>query len=271
MSHSILCYLIEPSVLNIGTGIFLILGTTISYIPQYVSIIRRKSSEGLDFIMLSFALMSTFLTAINSGILKWPQVICCLSTPLGQCLKNNLATDQLLVSLICYLILYILFLVYCKTDADDLETEKHRKKIKFRALICFIGIICLSAILATVGGVLFYHVGLTTSTLAKYAQVLGGFSAVLMIIQWTPQIYTTWKMNSAGSLSVIMLLLQMPGALLVVFFQGILNASDWTTWLPYIFGAVEMTILIVLCIYYWLRERSVMRVNTSETEHLLQH
>jgi hypothetical protein len=30
-------------------------------------------------------------------------------------------------------------------------------------------------------------------------------------------------------LSVLMLLIQMPGALLVVFFQGFLNRADWTT------------------------------------------
>lgn len=36
---------------------------------------------------------------------------------------------------------------------------------------------------------------MTSETLTKYAMILGTISSILMIIQWSPQIYTTWKIK----------------------------------------------------------------------------
>jgi len=47
-----------------------------------------------------------------------------------------------------------------------------------------------------------------------------------------------------------MLLLQMPGAVLVVYFQGVVNHGDWTTWVPYVAQAIQQTILIALSIAF---------------------
>lgn len=46
-----------------------------------------------------------------------------------------------------------------------------------------------------------------------------------------------------------MLLIQMPGAVMVVYFQGIVNHGDWTTWVPYVAQAIQQLILMIL--YFW--------------------
>ena len=52
-----------------------------------------------------------------------------------------------------------------------------------------------------------------------------------------------------------MLLLQAPGALLVMYFLAILNQQDFTTWGPYLVTFIEQLVLIVQCIFYIIKER----------------
>ncbi len=52
-----------------------------------------------------------------------------------------------------------------------------------------------SVILAALGGILFYDVGFDSTTLVHYADTLGYMSSLLVVIQWSPQIWTTFKMK----------------------------------------------------------------------------
>jgi len=248
------CYS-EPSSLNLGVALFLVIGTVVSYIPQYIAIVRAGSSEGISFMMLAILLLSSFLTAINSGILKWTHVVCCQHLSLGQCLKNNLATEQLLAGAILTIVLYILFLVYFKTEPTGKHTREKRVRNKLIALGTFVAVITLSVLLSVLGGILYYTLKFTSKVLIGYAQALGTTSSIMMVLEWAPQIYTTWKMKSPGSLSVLMLLIQIPGSLLVIYFQAILNEADFTTWAPYFFQCVEQGILVAMCLIFWIRSK----------------
>jgi len=260
------CYY-EPTTINITVAVFLIVGTIISYIPQYVAIIKARSSEGINFLMLAMALSSGFLTAINSGILKWQSVVCCLGLNSAECIKNNLATEQLLSALLCSLVLYALFVVYYDIRPTLSETREVRAKKKRISIITFFGVLVGSIIISAVCGTLYYDVHLRGTILANVAQGLGIASSILITLQWAPQIWTTYKLKDPGSLSIVMLLLQMPGALLVMFFQSILNSADVTTWAPYAFLFIEELILVVMCLYYTIRKKR--NPHTSEQRRLL--
>jgi len=250
------CYS-EPSILNIVVGIFLIIGTIASYIPQYIVIVSRKSSDGLSFIMIGIALTSSFFTAINAGILNWSNVVCCVDENLtfGRCLKNNLATEQLLIAVICTFTLYVFFLIYFHTEPTSTQSRRQRVRMKRIATVLFCTILFVSTGLAILAALLYYDAGVDSHRIASFAKALGIISAIMILVQWAPQIFTTWRMQTAGSLSISMLLLQVPGSLLVIFFQGILNKADITTWGPYVFGAIEQMILIVMLTFFWLREK----------------
>jgi len=49
-----------------------------------------------------------------------------------------------------------------------------------------------------------------------WAGVLGLTSAALAVIQYAPQIYTTWELKLVGALSIPMMCIQTPGAILMV-------------------------------------------------------
>jgi hypothetical protein len=53
-------------------------------------------------------------------------------------------------------------------------------------------------------------------TIKLWAGFLGLTSAALAVIQYAPQIYTTWKLRLVGALSIPMMCIQTPGAVLMV-------------------------------------------------------
>lgn len=84
--------------------------------------------------------------------------------------------------------------------------------------------------------------------------LFGIFSTVTVILKWAPQIWKTFRRKAVGNLSVLMLAMQLPGNLLVVYFQGVVNRAHWSTVLPYAVSAVEFAILLALCLYFIIRD-----------------
>jgi len=199
--------------------------------------------------------------------LKWNLVTCCDDLTPMQCVLNNLATEQLLISVLCIFILYILAVIFYPEKSEDKYSKPSRFAIlqtKKAAWIIFFLAQFLGILMSVIAGVLYYNFKFSGTTLQRYANSLGGISSIGMILQWAPQIFTTIKSKSAGNLSLIMLCIQMPGALLVVFFQGFLNHASYTTWGPYIFSALEMAFLIILILIYWLRDKHGKSKNELE-------
>ena len=63
-----------------------------------------------------------------------------------------------------------------------------------------------------------------------------------------------------------MLILQTPGAFLFVIFLAFLYHDDFSTWLPPLVSGIEQSVLLGMCIYYWITERKTKR---EETQPLL--
>lgn len=65
-----------------------------------------------------------------------------------------------------------------------------------------------------------------------------------------------------------MLLIQMPGALLVMYFQAVMNTADVTTWAPYGFQFLQQLVLVVMCFIFKFTNKNDANLE-EETEHLL--
>jgi uncharacterized protein with PQ loop repeat len=55
----------------------------------------------------------------------------------------------------------------------------------------------------------------------SFGAALGGVSSITSILMWLPQIVYTIRNRDGGSLSLVMLCIQMPGNLAAVYFQGL--------------------------------------------------
>lgn len=172
-----------------------------------------------------------------------------------------------------------MWLWYYKIDESPevvrpLEELEHRAKKRMRVLIFFctaIGVLLVNIVLAGLFNVVWKVV--------KVAQwigfLLGIVGTVCVILQWGPQIWTTWKLKAVGSLSVLMLLIQLPGTLVVIYFQGVVNDAHWSTVLPYVVNAIEFTILLGLCGFFitrdWWRMRTAAQIAEQHPDYAFSH
>jgi uncharacterized protein with PQ loop repeat len=63
-----------------------------------------------------------------------------------------------------------------------------------------------------------------------FADVLGYIAAVLVFIQWGPQIITTIINRSPGNFSLTMLFIMMPAAFGTVIYLSVVGKQDVSTW-----------------------------------------
>lgn len=64
-----------------------------------------------------------------------------------------------------------------------------------RSKLLLVGVIVITAVLTLVGTALHFWIKLEDSVLGAYGKVIGLISAAIVFFQWSPQIYTTWKMG----------------------------------------------------------------------------
>lgn len=87
--------------------------------------------------------------------------------------------------------------------------------------------------------------------LQQWANILGIFAAILASIQYLPQIWTTWHMKEAGSLSIPMMMMQTPGGFLfAASLAARLGPSGWSAWAQYIVLAVLQGCLLSMALYF---------------------
>jgi uncharacterized protein with PQ loop repeat len=85
-----------------------------------------------------------------------------------------------------------------------------------------------------------------------WADLLGSIAGVLAMIQYLPQIWYTYRLGDVKSLSVITMLIQVPGAFLFAFslWQRV-GWEGWSTWLVYIITGILQGCLLGLAIHYY--------------------
>jgi len=90
-----------------------------------------------------------------------------------------------------------------------------------------ITLVCLLHLFLTilVSAVVLYFAPAHLSTLAA---ILGILATILAAIQYLPQIYTTWRLQKVGSLSIPMMCIQTPGSF--VWVASLASRLGWAGW-----------------------------------------
>jgi len=267
-------------------------GIFISFLPQLYTLVRRKSVEGLSLLSCHINYVSNMGTFLNGCILQSSIFVCCKYSLSGRdCMIGLLPLAQLFAPFFCCYMIVIFYTAYAGLkenpyapvslhfpERSDRNVNSHAaslsligiKKSKFKkAVDTFLGdslshshaqlFLVLSTVFTIISTLiaflLAYFLGLSSIDVIMFANVFGVAAAVLQIILYIPQIYTTYQNKTAGSLSVATLLIQIPGSFLVVYYQGIVLHNYWSTWLPYFCSAVQQIILVAQCFYYWVINR----------------
>ncbi|POS88231.1 hypothetical protein EPUL_000130 [Erysiphe pulchra] len=259
------CKLLEEiNYVNLALSIFILLGILVSYLSQHYRIISRRTSEGISpfFILLG----ATSGTCALANVLTLPasraDILCCKIVTLFECSAGLLGILQIFVQWLCFSIIVLLFLVFFP---QDLEISEENDSVKYtRKTAVVVTCICLAHALVVV--IISTCLVLFRPTyLGAWADFLGILAAVLSIIQYLPQIWTTWKLGHVGSLSIPMMLIQTPGSFVWAgSLAERLGTGGWSTWGVFLMTGCLQGSLLVMGIFFELRRRN------SSIEDMLQ-
>lgn len=83
-----------------------------------------------------------------------------------------------------------------------------------------------------------------------FADISGIVALILSVAQYIPQLYTTWRIKHAGTLSIPMLCIQAPGGMIWATTLYLQPGAQWSSVVPFYGAAVLQATLLFMCLYY---------------------
>ncbi|KAL0217050.1 hypothetical protein RCL1_007533 [Eukaryota sp. TZLM3-RCL] len=242
----------HPSGFEVLVGFLIFLGTIISVIPQFIRLIKRKSSRGLSGFSFFLGHLNQFNVCLNGIILHLTHFKACQIAGFSKCAGSFLGILNYVGLFICFLPLTPMILYYF--DGEDMK-DYYRTRYLFVSFSTY-AISISFTVFALV--LLFDRCFSLVIAIANFA----GYTTVFINIwQWFPQILETFRIKSSGSFSTVMTCIQAPGAVIsLVYF--IIIGEDFTTWISYFTSAVQQVTLLYLLIYYDIKNSR--KVKTAE-------
>ena len=105
------------------------------------------------------------------------------------------------------------------------------------------------------------------SYLQLWADILGLLCAVFASIQYLPQIWTTWKLQHVGSLSIPMMCIQTPGGFVFAASMAArLGKKNWSAWAVYLVLGTLQGCLLAMAVGFEIRDRRNKQKQTLHGE-----
>ena len=151
----------------------------------------------------------------------------------------------------------ILYLSFFPRGSDEEQQQVHPEgmPIPHKRDAVIVGTSTLSALLFCGMGSLAFLVAMPAQLLG-WANFLGISASIMACVQYFPQIWTTWKLQKVLSLSIVTMLIQVPGAFLFSFSLFLrVGWQGWSSWLVYCVTGVCQASLLGMAINFWMRDR----------------
>lgn len=242
---------------NFYISLSLCIGIFVSYVPQHIRIMRRKTSEGISPWFLLLGITSGFCAFFNILLISKRIYQCCEVITAGKCFAASLGILQITVQALAATLILVFALIF--TRHQTLEPKEEYYKLQY------VGKICLSFFVITGAFSLYVYKKYNSEQVDLLANSLGILGAILAGIQYFPQIYTTAHLQHVGSLSIPMMLLQTPGGFIWSASLAAREDTKWSSWLPYLTAASLQGILLIMAVYFEMRNRKFAK----ETRKLL--
>ncbi|ODQ79592.1 hypothetical protein BABINDRAFT_16763, partial [Babjeviella inositovora NRRL Y-12698] len=231
----------DSSLLSFTISSLLAVGIFLSYVPQHVRIYQRQTSEGISPFFLLLGTMSGFSALLNVVMLTQMLRDCCSSLSWFDCANSQLGLIQVAAQATAAALILVLCVHFTRGSPFQMLAEYAKLVSIYRVCSAYLLVSAIFVIYPLV-----WAPGLVTPV----ANFQGLFATVLASIQYFPQIYTTWRLKHAGSLSMNMMLIQTPGGFLWATTMILRPGSVWSTWLPYLAAASLQAVLLSLCVWF---------------------
>ncbi|KIY52171.1 hypothetical protein FISHEDRAFT_35884, partial [Fistulina hepatica ATCC 64428] len=251
----------------------LCVGLILSYLPQHLRIITAGTSEGFSPWFLLLGCTSSAAGLMNLFVMQFGIIKCCRVFSFLGCLEMTAGVVQVFIQWFMYNVILFLFMVYYpprlkyRGCTNDVETTRKPAKPLVRTSEWSASIIVswlTAGHFAVLLGTSLYlllasHPPPVQSQplnprLASWATFLGVSSAFLAAIQYTPQLVHTYRTKLVGALSLLMMMIQSPGAVLMVLSIALRPDTNWTSWITFAVAGMMQGSLLVMCICWKIRQ-----------------
>lgn len=230
----------NPSKSTFFTSVILAVGIVASYLPQYDKIIKTKTSIGLAPIFLFLISIAGVSATSNLVLLSFLSLPCCAEITPFECVNSQVSLIQVGLQAFSTLLITWFCVIFTNTESNKFEYQYILKT--WRHIQFCTGIMTLSLIAA------FFL--FPESSILLYAQFLGILSTIVTIIQYIPQLWTTYRLKASGALSIMMMCIQTPGGFVWTATLMLKPGANWSSWLPYLTAATLQGMLLILSVYY---------------------
>jgi hypothetical protein len=147
-------------------------------------------------------------------------------------------------------------------SAENVQTDRYFN----RMLTILSPIVSLAILSVYVAGVALQGFG--SDYLVTMGMFFGTFATLMCVAQYVPQIITTCKIKSSGSLSLLLFAIQSPGGFINSAFMAFGQGDNWTTWLSILAAAIQQAILLVICLVFNARKKRRDEIPTEASTNM---
>lgn len=219
--------------------------TIISTLPQYHKVAKARSSAGMSLPTVVLTLLLSVLDVAAGIITKWKQIESCSGDAGPKCL--GMLLDLFQVAVLALTNVGVLVQMVCYPPHIG---RSHR------VATCMALLLVPAACGTSLGISLYRPCG---DAALGIARGFGFASAVCAVFQYGPQLATTLRANSAGSLSIIFYGLQVVGGYIVCAEQVFAADDPWPVWLPFLVSTTMQLVVALLCVYFEGRDAVLRR------------
>ena len=236
--------------------IFTVIGTivclvnSLAFLPESYELLHNRSNYGLSSMFVYGNSIGQFLLIVNFLCLNYDEFSGIFHYGFNVTFSSLLTFFSLFGQWFAFLPVVFLTLVL-----DDREfTQNQTKKEKLFSKLNVIGLVVLNVVSAL--GLLYLWSFLGTKIefssiyIRRFGELCGIISSIVEVIQAFPQIITTIKIRGNGSLSMLMLEIQGPSALLSALYMAIALKENFTTYLMVLIEGTSQLILLTLCLVF---------------------
>lgn len=236
----------DPSATHFLISLFFSVGILVSYVPQHVKIIVRKTSEGLSPDFLLLGALSSFAASMNIFLVSIPTRQCC-STLLSkfECVNALSNMFQIFIQAFGSILVLVLCVFATRHSIRESRTELQKLTVNFYVFLFYV-IMNIALYWKLSANLQNGDMGV----LYLFADISGIVALILSVAQYIPQLYTTWRIKHAGTLSIPMLCIQAPGGMIWATTLYLQPGAQWSSVVPFYGAAVLQATLLFMCLYY---------------------
>lgn len=249
----------EIDKVNLVLSIAITAGLVGSYLPQHILIHKRKTSDGISPFFLLLGLTSCTNSLINIVVLQWNVLRCCAYLSGGVCFANSLGVVQMLLQWVMFTTTLVLFLIYFprphnfRADsfgaAHPVAVPVPRASSRgWQASVAVTCVCIVHLVVFFLVSLSFLRKSATRAQAILWANWVGGTGAVLSTMQYLPQLVTTLRRRSRGSLSLATLAIQAPGSFILAYSIAVRPGVRWSSWLLFVVTGALQLLLLLICL-----------------------